>query len=264
MDWRAGRDASIRRENSWLALAGLFWLREGDNWIGSDPSSDILLPERLPARLGSIFFDGKQAVIRVSPENGVDINGEPAGERPLKSDIEKDPSFITVDDIRMVLIQPARGTGIRLWDNQRTERELFPPREWFPVNEALRLLARYTRFDSPRKAVLPNVFGEMEEAAVHGQAAFQIDGRIHTLDASEEEDGTLSIHFQDPTNRDRTYPSGRYYDTEKPPSDGQVILDFNYARNPPCAFTAFATCAFAPPGNQLPVPIEAGELYPRR
>jgi uncharacterized protein (DUF1684 family) len=103
----------------------------------------------------------------------------------------------------------------------------------------------------------------MEEAAMHGQAVFEIDGRTYTLDATEEEDGTLSIHFQDLTNRDRTYPSGRYYDTEEPPGGGQVILDFNYARNPPCAFTPFATCAFAPPGNHLPIPIEAGELYPR-
>jgi len=264
LDWRAARDASIRRENSWLALAGLFWLKEGENRLGSDPSSDILLPPRLPAQLGSIHFDGKQAVLHPETEHVLQVNGRRPGKGPLKSDVEKDPSFITVDGIQMVLIQRAGGAAIRLWDNERSERHLFPSREWFPVNQALRLHARYTRFNAPHEAMLPNVFGEMEPAAMHGQVAFEIDGRTYTLDASEEEDATLSIHFQDLTNRNQTYPSGRYYDTQDPPTDGQVVLDFNYARNPPCAFTPFATCAFAPPGNHLPVSIEAGELYPRR
>ena len=81
--WQADRDAAIRRENTWLALAGLFWLNEGDNSIGSDPESDIKLPERLPAHLGSIYFDGKQAKLRASREAGIKINGEAAHEEVL-------------------------------------------------------------------------------------------------------------------------------------------------------------------------------------
>ena len=262
--WQADRDAAIRRENTWLALAGLFWLNEGDNSIGSDPESDIKLPERLPAHLGSIYFDGKQAKLRASREAGIKINGEAAHEEVLQSDVTDEPSFITVEAISMVLIQRASGTGIRLWDNLRSERRLFPPREWFPVNEALHLQARYILFDSPHVVMLPNVFGEMEPADMHGQVVFEIGGQPYSLDATEEDDGTLTIHFQDLTNRDRTYPSGRYLDTAEPPSEGQVIVDFNYARNPPCAFTPYATCSFAPPGNHLPIAIEAGELYPRR
>jgi len=43
-----------------------------------------------------------------------------------------------------------------------------------------------------------------------------------------------------------------------------VVLDFNRAHSPPCAFTDFATCPLPPPQNRLAVPIEAGELDPHK
>ena len=54
------------------------------------------------------------------------------------------------------------------------------------------------------------------------------------------------------------YGAGRFLDTD-PPKDGKVVLDFNKAYNPPCAFTPYATCPLPPPENRLPVRIEAGE-----
>ncbi|HEY9529635.1 MAG TPA: hypothetical protein VIR02_21265, partial [Anaerolineales bacterium] len=53
LKWRQEVDTNLRRENGWLALSGLFWLRKGTNVIGSAPESDILLPQRAPARLGT-------------------------------------------------------------------------------------------------------------------------------------------------------------------------------------------------------------------
>ena len=49
--WRAARDAELKADDGWLTLAGLFWLKEGDNRIGSDATGDIILPEgAAPAR----------------------------------------------------------------------------------------------------------------------------------------------------------------------------------------------------------------------
>lgn len=56
MKWREEVDNNLRRENGWLALAGLFWLRKGTNLIGSSSDADILLPKRAPARLGRQQF----------------------------------------------------------------------------------------------------------------------------------------------------------------------------------------------------------------
>jgi uncharacterized protein (DUF1684 family) len=261
LKWRAERDDSLRRENGWLALAGLYWLNDGLNRIGSDPSNEVVLPERFPASLGTILLEGKRASIQLDPGVTVQINGEPTAQAALKPDTDEDPTFISMDGIRMVLIERASGIGVRLWDNQREERQSFPGRQWFPINEALRLPANWTRYAEAKKVLVPDFFGAMVEDLVHGQIDFVIDGRALTLQASEEEDGRLVFHFMDQTSGKSTYPPGRYFVTQEPINQGAFTLDFNYAYNPPCVFTPYATCSFAPPENNLPVPIEAGERY---
>jgi uncharacterized protein (DUF1684 family) len=72
------------------------------------------------------------------------------------------------------------------------------------------------------------------------------------------EEDHLFIIFRDLTYRTTTYGAGRFLYAPMP-KDGKVILDFNKAENPPCAFTAFATCPLPPRGNRLNVSIPAGE-----
>ena len=71
-------------------------------------------------------------------------------------------------------------------------------------------------------------------------------------------DGELFYIFRDATTGKSTYPSGRFLYSDAP-KDGKVILDFNKAYNPPCAFTPYATCPLPPKQNRMEVPIEAGE-----
>jgi uncharacterized protein (DUF1684 family) len=66
--------------------------------------------------------------------------------------------------------------------------------------------------------------------------------------------------FHDETSGKQTYPRGRFLDAELP-KEGKVVLDFNKAYNPPCAFTPYATCPLPPKQNSLPVRIEAGEQF---
>ena len=260
-EWHLERENSLRKENGWLALAGLFWLNEGENSVGSDPLSDVILPARLPAALGSIRLGGKQAVLHVNAGHLVDVNGAEVQEALLNSDLDNSPGFITLDGIRIVVIDRPNGIGVRIWDNLRPERKTAPPREWFPINEALRLPARYIRHAAQRKVLLPDVFGDLVEAKMDGVLSFEIDGQEYTLEATQDEDGTLDLHFQDLTNGVETYPSGRYLVTRNPVVDGRLMPDFNFAYSPPCAFTEFATCSFAPAENRLKVRIDAGEIY---
>jgi uncharacterized protein (DUF1684 family) len=261
LQWRSERETSLRKENGWLALSGLFWLKPGENRMGSDSANDIVLPRRIAASLGTIFFDGKQARLKVQDGLGVQVDGQPVTETGLQTDRDGAPSYITLDGISMLVIERPNGMGLRLWDNQRPERRLFPPREWFPINDSLRLPARYERYAIPRQVLLPDIFGEMQEAEMQGQVSFELENQLYTLDVSELEDHGLEIHFQDLTNGNQTYPSGRYYYSSEPVTGEQITLDFNFAYSPPCAFTEFATCVFAPPGNRLPVAIEAGEVF---
>src|SRR5512139_824512 len=141
--WRQEMDANLRRENGWLALAGLYWLRRGTNLIGADPEADIRLPERSPASLGRFEFDGNNVTLSVEGDTQVEVNGTPAQNVLLDADQEDVPSFITFDNIRMVVVRRSKGVGIRVWDNSRVQRRTFPSRQWYPVKPEFRIPAVY-------------------------------------------------------------------------------------------------------------------------
>lgn len=259
--WRQEMDTNLRRENGWLALAGLFWLRTGTNVIGSDRSSDIILPQRAPRRLGTFEFDGKNVTLTVEDDTVVEVNGVPTAGIMLDADQEDVPSFITFHDIRMVVVRRSKGIGIRVWDNTRQERRTFPRRQWYPVKEAFRIPAAYTRYEQMKIVKMPDILGAVQDEEIHGYVTFQFEGQEHDLIATELPDHRLFIQFMDQTNGNLTYPSGRYYYTDAYEEGKPFFLDFNKAYNLPCAFTDYATCTFPPPENHLNVAIEAGEKY---
>ncbi|MEW6405250.1 MAG: DUF1684 domain-containing protein [Chloroflexota bacterium] len=262
LDWRREREEGIRKENGWLALSGLFWLKLGNNKIGSDPKNEIQLPDRLPALVGYFEFNGKSVSLRTNPGQKVNVNDQLVDFALLQPDISETPSFITLDSVRLVVIQRGNRMGIRMWDNEREERRSFPPRTWYEVNEDFRIPAHYTAYERPKMAFFPDLTGEKSEFPVDGYISFKRDGKDYRLDVSREDDGSFFVRFWDPTSESETYPTGRYIVAEAD-ANGNVTLDFNYAYNPPCAFTDFATCVFAPEQNRLDFKVTAGETYQR-
>ena len=260
LKWRQEVDGNLRRENGWLALAGLYWLRKGTNAIGSTVDSDILLPKRAPAKLGTFLFDGDSVTLNVELDTPVEVNGVQTKIARLDTDEEDVPSFITFNDMRLVVVRRSKGVGIRLWDNTREERRNFPPREWFPVNERFRIPATYSRYDIPKIVKMPDILGAILDERMEGYVTFELLGKTHELIVSELSDRRLFIQFMDETNGDPTYPSGRYHYTD-PHENGFVFVDFNKAYSPPCAFTDYATCTFPPQENHLKVAVAAGEIY---
>ncbi len=76
-----------------------------------------------------------------------------------------------------------------------------------------------------------------------------------------DDGGELFLIFSDETNGHKTYGAGRYLHADYPEEGScEVVLDFNKAYNPPCAFTEYATCLLPPDQNHLPFALEAGEL----
>jgi hypothetical protein len=94
---------------------------------------------------------------------------------------------------------------------------------------------------------------------MNGAVTFALRSQIFRLEASREDD-ELFIMFRDQTAGHGTYASGRYLSAPLR-RNNDVELDFNLAYNPPCAFTDYATCAFAPKENHLKLRIEAGETF---
>lgn len=250
----------MRRDDGPLTLVGLYWLKEGVNTLGSSGDCDIQLPKRAPRLLGAIRLDATGATLHLDLGQSAEVNGVPAETATrLRSKDEPPASIITFNDLRLGIVRDKDRLGLRLWDTLRA-REL-PPRSWFAVDENLRLRAMYTPYPTPSKVGLPNTRGEIETGYVQGYVSFKLGGKSYRLDAAELDDGRLYLPFGDLTNGVKTYPSGRYLNSEPVLEDGQVYVDFNRAYNPPCAYMESEPCTFAPSGNHLKVAIEAGELY---
>lgn len=260
LQWRARKYDDLVRDNGWLALAGLFWLKRGRNLVGSNPMCEVTLPERAPTFLGLVELKGKAAHFQAAEGVRVEINGKQAQKTILKSSKEPKPSFITWKEIRMVLHEHAGKFAIRVWDNKRAERFSLPPLKWFPIDRHFRFNGRYKRYPDPKTSGQPDTFGDTVEDRMDGYISFTFEGQKHKLDVTETKDNKLFIKFKDLTSGKETYPPSRYCYT-RPVEDGKVILDFNFSYSPPCAFTEYATCIFAPPQNRLPFRVEAGEIY---
>lgn len=262
-EWRKERDETIRKENGWLSLTGLYWLKPGKNQLGSDPKSEIQLPDRIPANVGYLEYDGLSVTLRTNPSQKINVNEKQTDIAILQPDISDNPSFITLQGIRLVVIQRGNKLGVRMWDNQREERRSFPARTWYEIDENFRIPATYTAFDRPKMAYFPDLTGEKSEFPVEGYLSFEFNGNRYKLDINKEDDGTLFVRFWDPTSKDETYPTGRYLKADEE-TDGKIFIDFNKAYCPPCAFTDFATCVFAPEQNHLDFRLTAGETYTKR
>ena len=250
--WRQKREAALTADGGWLTVAGLFWLKEGDNTAGSDPAGDIVLP-RGPARAGVFHFHDGKTTFRSDVPMAATRSSSPSQE--LKPDSD---DAVSLDDLSMFVIHRGERYAIRLKDKQSKFRREFTGLHWYPPKPEYRVVARFVRYATPKLITIPNILGETEKSPSEGYAAFTLKGREYHLEPVVEDDQLFFI-FRDLTSAKDTYGSGRFLYSDRP-KDGKVILDFNKAYNPPCAFTPYATCPLPPPQNRLPVRIEAGEL----
>jgi hypothetical protein len=133
----------------------------------------------------------------------------------------------------------------------------------YPVDAAWRIEADFIPYATPQMRAIPTVIGTSEPMSAPGLLRFKVGGRELTLEPMVEDPDhpELFIIFVDATGGKGTYAAGRFLYAEMP-KNGKVILDFNRAINPPCAFSLFATCPLPPKQNQLEIPIPAGEKDP--
>lgn len=238
--WRERQEALLRSDSGWLTVAGLTWLKEGMN--------EIELPPEAP-RFGKVERRGNKVFFH--PAEG----GPP---QEMKPDASGAPTVITRGSISVHVIQRGERLGIRLKDTNSVFRREFTGRRWYPVKEEYRLEARWIPYEPPKRIVVPNVLGDKNEELCPGAAEFMLNGKPFRLEPIREGQRLFFI-FRDETSGRETYGGGRFLYADLP-AGGKVILDFNQAVNPPCAFTPYATCPLPPLQNRLPVRIEAGEL----
>jgi uncharacterized protein (DUF1684 family) len=262
--WRRERETRLKAEDGWLAVAGLFWLHEGANRFGAEASNEIVLPAgSAPAHAGVLALTSKRVTVRLEPEVTATVDGQPVkAERELKPDTPGPPDVLRLGRLRLSIIERGGRYGLRLRDPESARRRSFTGLRWYPIDDSYRVTARFVPSRAGRTIPIPNVLGQVEEMPTPGRVEFTVRGQRLRLDPVLEEGSTdLFFIFRDQTAGKETYPAGRFLYAD-PPRDGAVVLDFNKAYSPPCAYTDFATCPLPPKQNRLAVAIAAGEKKP--
>jgi len=259
-EWFKQREQRLTSQDSWLSLAGLFWLQEGENTFGSDKSNAIIFPQKAPSFLGSFYvLDGKVKVI-FKKEVDVTIDDKLLRDATLKSDTDSKATMMKSGSLTWYLIKRGEQFLIRLKDSENLAIARFKGIERYPVDKNWRIKARLEAYDPPKKLEIANVLGQISETNCPGALVFKIDGKEYSLDPQGKPgDKSYFLVFSDETSGRETYGAGRYLLVDAPDSTGFTYIEFNKAYNPPCAFSPFATCPLPPKQNHILTEIRAGE-----
>jgi len=265
--WQAQRVARLTAPDGWLSLIGLHFLSEGEQRVGSDAGSDIVLAAGPPS-LGVIELQPSgRVMLRVTPGAGVRVDGRevlsaeliPQGRGP-----HGQTTTVSCGSMRFYVIVRGDRMALRVQDSASPRRTAFAGIERFPIDASWRIEAQWEAFAAPLEVKMTNTLGQESRALVMGRAVFEREGRRLSLLPLQETLGEpLFFIIADETSGHETYGAARFIYTDPPDAEGRLIIDFNKAINPPCAFTPYATCPLPPSENVLPVAVRAGEKAPQ-
>jgi len=252
--WRAAYQADLTSDNGWLSVSGLFWLHDGANTFGSNPLDDIVLPAPVPPEAGTFEFHNGKTTVRLKPGVSATMHGASVTTAEMRPDSD---DRLMMGDLTMYVHASGDRYAIRLKDKNSKLRKDFTGLKWFPVDPAYRVVGRWVPYDKPKTEMIANVMGDAGPEQFYGYVEFTLKGQ--KLHLEPEQDGSeFEFVFRDLTSGHETYGAARFLDTVLG-KDGSVVMDFNEAYNPPCAYNPYTTCPLPTPGNRLAVRIEAGE-----
>jgi len=264
--WRRDRVERLTAEDGWLTLVGLFWLNEGKNAIGSDPSNTVIFPAgKAPPIAGAIYLSGQKLRLEAAPSAKIVHQGESVTTLPLLADTQGEPTILETGDISFYVIERDGKFGVRMKDPSHPARAEFRGIGHYPISADWQVVAQFEAYEPPKEIPIPTELGTISHQVSWGAVVFEAEGQVLRLDVLAEPGAEeLFVIFADQTSGVETYGGGRYLYSAAPDENGRVVVDFNKAYNPPCVFTAFATCPLPPRQNRLPVRIEAGEKVYRK
>ena len=254
--FRQIRIDSLKHENGYLNLSGLFWLKEGENTIGADPKNDFNFPaEHSDSFLGKIVLNNGVVRFKSSQANQVFSAGQAVSEMIIFQD--KKVVVLEHKSLRWFIIKRGEKYALRLRDLDGEYVRNFKGITYFPLDPSWRIIAKFVPTKG-KQLRITDITGRTFLEDSPGVLHFTKGGKKFTLEAG----GTMDeffIVFGDLTNKKSTYGGGRFLYANAPDKEGNVILDFNKSLNPPCEFTPFATCPLPTKENKMNVEVEAGE-----
>jgi uncharacterized protein (DUF1684 family) len=264
--FRAAQTKVLQGPQSALAMVSLQKLKNGDTTIGSAAGSTIPL-DHVAAHLGTVRLHGEQIEFLPPPEgfpHDLTIGGKPAAAGPVVFDPDGTSPTFAEGSVNFVL-RHKFGFFLVGRDTHAPEFLGFQGLSWYAPVAHYRIQARWIPWPKPRVLRVANILGQVNQDTSYGVAEFTLNGDTFRLEPSvyAGRDRPLFFVFKDTTSRTTTYGGGRFLDAQEPDhglsQPGTVVLDFNRARNPLCAFSAQTSCPIPPQGNRLPIAIPAGE-----
>ena len=261
--WRTDRLEKLEAPQGWLRLAGLLWLKPGVNTLGAAADSDARFPEGAPDRIGTVTVADGRHVLTLAEGLAGTLAGQPFVEGRLTTDADPvtPPDLIELGRFSFKIILRGGRAAVRLYDDQAESFTSFRGIDTFTLDKLWRVEARYERFDPPRIVEVSTAISTTQTVTIPGRFHFRVGDRDLTLDPFEYEgEDDLYLMFGDRTNGKTTYGGGRFLLVARPEGE-TAVLDFNRAYNPPCAYSAYATCPLPRRENRLPIPVTAGEKH---
>jgi uncharacterized protein (DUF1684 family) len=245
----------------WLSLVALQPLTTGDVSVGSAAGNTLKLQHGTPHAFTLHVVAGK--VILVAADSSVLLNGtHPASGTLLNTTEGKDSTLIWGDQYAYAIQRTENQTYLRVGDHHAPDLIHFHGLNFYAVNPAYRITARWVPYTPPHSLHMPTVLGTTLTMPSPGYAEFVVSAQTIRLDAIGNEKN-LTISFRDGTSKTTTYGAGRHVEVDQPSaglkSAGTVVIDFNKATNWPCAYTPYGTCPLPPLQNRFSALIPPGE-----
>jgi uncharacterized protein (DUF1684 family) len=257
--WQQNRLLRLKAPDSWLSLAGLFWLEQGNNTFGCDTTNDFVIDKKgVPPRLGSFILTGNQVRFKTHPNVRVTHHQKQVTEMTMQNDSTRQPTILRWDSLSWFIIKRGESLGVRLRDSKHPRIAKLKKIQTFPIQKSWKVPARLLRYKEPKILEIPTVLGTVTKEKSPGILRFKIKNKSYDLHPTAA-GKNLFIVFGDQTNGRETYYGGRFLSVRIPEKGEIIFLDFNRAYNPPCVFSHFATCPLPAKINILPIPVSAGE-----
>ncbi len=259
--WRIQRQEKLTQPDGWTSLIGLHWLSLQSHYVGSSARSGIRI-ELGPESLG--MFQRNNGKVFFTPERGLalTLDDQPfKGRVELKDDSNGAASVLGFDagKGKLTVIERGGNRALRVKHADATTRTQFKGLDYWPANRDWRVEATFVPHPAGTTLPIASIIGTTDNTPNPGAVEFQREGKTYRIEALDQGESTLALIIADRTSGHESYGAGRYLDVARPDANGKVVIDFNRAYNPPCAFTPFATCPLPPNQNRLDLAITAGE-----
>jgi len=259
--WKIKRTAELTGEDGWLNLVGLIWMEAHSPYLEVVNGNALGFAVKFSSSTLGKFDFGQDSVWFEPTELALQKKSNtPQSKRMLVYPIPYGSGGVYFKDWKWSIIQRGGKYALRLRDLNHPNLKNFTPTPTFDYNPRYRFTAKLQPIFN-QTLEIPNVLGQLITWKVIGILQFEREGQKFELLVLDEL-GKLFVIFSDSTSALQTYPTGRYLYVNPPDAKGMTTLDFNYAYNPPCAYTEYATCPIPPKSNRLPIEILAGEKMP--